>query len=453
MDLDAHAVDVLRAEAPGQGGGGSPRDDAMYIERLELSNVKTFVHTAVEFVHPDRAFRPRRRAGDADPGTLPKPLLPNVNLLLGENGSGKTTILRAIAMAALGPAFGDTRLPTTGMLRRGGAGPRDSAATPGKGSFRGDLLLHHQDRAPGRRVRAGFELGLRGELENAAYVDAEPALWDPVFESRNDAFFAVGYGATRRVEAPENLDMAARGKSTFLRGQRLQGLFQDSFSLIPLSSWLPVLKVENPGRYKQVQNLLNRLLKPGRYAFTGERDRGGDYLFEHGPLKVPFQALSDGYRAFIGWVADMLFHVCYGCPSGKKLVENSGIILVDEIDLHLHPRWQMTVIPTVARALPRMQFVLTSHSPLVAGSLEWMNITTLKVAPRSNATTARRLRQSIHGLDADQVLISDFFGLRSSRTPRKARRLDELTRQARGGNGEAAMRVVAELARGLEEAE
>jgi len=72
---------------------------------------------------------------------------------------------------------------------------------------------------------------------------------------------------TRRVEAPENLDTAARGKSTFLRGQRLQSLFQESFSLIPLPHWLPQLKASNPGRYTQVEDLLNRLLKPGRYTF------------------------------------------------------------------------------------------------------------------------------------------------------------------------------------------
>ena len=136
-------------------------------------------------------------------------------------------------------------------------------------------------------------------------------------------------------------------------------------------------------------------------------------------MPVPFQALSDGYKAFIGWVGDLLFHVCYGCPSGKKLVESSGLVLVDEIDLHLHPKWQMQVIRTVARALPRMQFVFTSHSPLVAGSLEWMNIIKLTVGTKSNRTIAKRLQESIHGLDADQILLTDFFGLKSTRADKQ----------------------------------
>ena len=76
--------------------------------------------------------------------------------------------------------------------------------------------------------------------------------------------------------------------------------------------------------------------------------------------------------------------------------------MVDEIDLHLHPRRQMEVISTVARAFPRMQFILTSHSPLVASSLEWMNIITLKLDSRSNSTEPHRFPESIRGLVADR---------------------------------------------------
>jgi predicted ATP-dependent endonuclease of OLD family len=125
--------------------------------------------------------------------------------------------------------------------------------------------------------------------------------------------------------------------------------------------------------------------------------------------------------------------------------------MVDEVDLHLHPRWQMTVIRSIARALPRMQFIFTSHSPLVAGSLEWMNIITLKTSNRANRTRAKRLAQGIHGLDADQILLSDFFGLSSTRAEAKKNQLDRLTARAREGDDEAALQVVRELSRGLEE--
>jgi predicted ATP-binding protein involved in virulence len=201
-----------------------------------------------------------------------------------------------------------------------------------------------------------------------------------------------------------------------------------------------------------VESVINRLLKPAYYRFTGEQEEGSDYLFEsRGGMKVPFRGLSDGYRAFIGWVGDMLFHACQALPDDWNLDELQGVAMVDDIDLQLHPKWQLNVVPTVAKAFPFVQFILTSHSPLVAGSLEWMNILTLKLMTRSNQTHVKRFKEGIHGLDADQVLISDFFGLSSTRAGEKRSRLRSLTIRARRGDDEAARQVIAELAHGTEE--
>ena len=313
-----------------------------------------------------------------------------------------------------------------------------------------EFVLHSQDRAPdGAVARSELEVGKRGDTEEFKFLDPDEHVWEPVFEEKNDAFLVVGYGATRRVEQAERFDMGSRTETRFVRGQRIAGLFEDGFSLIPLTYWLPDLQKTNKGRYTQVVHLINRLLGPGHYTFTEELERG-DYLFERGGMKIPFRSLSDGYRSFIGWVGDLLYHVCFGAPSGKKLDEGSGIVLVDEIDLHLHPRWQMKVIPTIAKALPRMQFVFTSHSPLVAGSLEWMNIITLKTSNKTNSTKVRRLRQSIHGLDADQILLSDFFGMKTTMAPEKRRQLEELTDQISEGIEGAPLQLIKQLSQGLE---
>jgi hypothetical protein len=306
-------------------------------------------------------------------------------------------------------------------------------------------------------IRSQIELTRRGERlivqQSSPQPEGSPQaeqIWAPVYESQNDAFFVVGYGATRRVERLDTYDPGARARSRATRDLRVQSLFEDSFSLIPLGSWLPALKVKNPGRYKQVEHLLNRLLAPGHYRFSGEQDKRGDYLFSTREMPVPFQALSDGYRAFIGWVADLLYHVCDGCPSGTKLVDSCGVVLVDEIDLHLHPKWQMHVIRTVAKALPKMQFIFTSHSPLVAGSLEWMNIITLKVGTKANRTSAKRLKQSIHGLDADQILLTDFFGLKTTMAPSKRKQLAEITDRIRSGDKNAPIQLIREMGSGTE---
>lgn len=432
----------------------------MYIELLDLSDVKTFAESSgrrqMAFVHPDGDFRPPKAPAELSDKRLPRPRLKNVTLLLGNNGTGKTTILRSLAAAAFGPAAKDL-LRDGSMVRHGEP----------FGTINAQIRLHEQDHPNGGIITSSINVERKGERldvrqESAATRLETPiglteetslsseSLWDRVYESKNDAFFMVGYGATRRVERLDSYDSGARTKSRASRDLRVQSLFEDSFSLIPLGSWLPHEQKKNPGRYKQVVNLLNKLLKPGEYTFSGEQDERGDYLFLRGNMPIPFQSLSDGYRAFIGWVADLLYHVCFGCPSGKKLVENCGVVLVDEIDLHLHPSWQMKVIPTIAKALPKMQFVFTSHSPLVAGSLEWMNILTLKVTSKTNRTIAKRLKQSIHGLDADQILLTDFFGLKSTMALAKRTQLDELTNRIRSGDKDAPLQLIREMSSGTE---
>jgi hypothetical protein len=213
----------------------------MYIDQLRLKNVRTFVDESLDFVHPDRPFRARGKPTDNGSPLLPRPRLPNVNLLLGENGSGKSTVLRAIAMAALGPSFEDSKLPTSGLVRRS---PSETySTTKGEGAqFEANLLLHDQDCTPGKRLRSAFSLTRRGELERATHLDVQDHVWKPVFESNNPAFFAVGYGPTRRVESSENINLVTWSTSGFLRALRLVGLFQESYYLTPLRAWLPNLR-------------------------------------------------------------------------------------------------------------------------------------------------------------------------------------------------------------------
>ena len=242
--------------------------------------------------------------------------------------------------------------------------------------------------------------------------------------------------------------MGSRKSNSFDRAQRVQSLFEEAYSLLPLANWLPAMKKSNPGRHKQVCTLINKLMGKGHYSFTGEMEEG-EYLFERGGLHVPFPALSDGYRAFLGWVGDLLYHVCLTAPSGKRLDENCGIVMVDEIDLHLHPKWQMTVLHTLASELPKIQFIATSHSPLLVGSLEWMNIIVMEAGPKQSSV-AKRIDLPIHGLDADQVLLTDYFGMATTRTPSQATRLAKLSQKATKGDEESAKLLLKELTSGKE---
>jgi predicted ATP-binding protein involved in virulence len=235
----------------------------------------------------------------------------------------------------------------------------------------------------------------------------------------------------------------------FLRATRLQSIFEDGYSVYPLRHWLPTLREQNLERHVEILNILNSLISDENCRLTDE-ERDGDLLFERHGLKLPLSELSDGYRAFIAWVADLLYHLSYACPREQSLLDCRGIVLVDEIDLHLHPRWQMKVVSTIANAFPKMQFIFTSHSPLIVGSVEWMNILTLQTDPATNETDIKRFRQSVHGLDPDQILLSDFFGLESTTGALKQLKIDELTTRIRSGDKTAALQLAKVMNSGLE---
>lgn len=407
----------------------------MYIDHIQIESFRTFRKSQISFVHPDQDFA---KLG------LPKPKLANINLLLGNNGLGKTTLLKTIALSALGPAVGKSGIFAYQFVRRE---PKIGVQKPAV--LKAEFSTHPQDHCPFPLIESHVEVIPEGDLESLEWRHAESKAWHPVFSSDSDAFFMVGYGATRRSEKSNRFQSSSKSGE---RAKRVMGLFEEDYSLRPLNTWLPQYRDSKKfrPRYREVVDLMNSLMGKGHYQFHGEQDSEGEFLFEKGGLKVPFPALSDGYRAFIGWVADLLYHVCRTCPDKTKLVDNKGLVMVDEIDLHLHPKWQMSVLPTLSSVLPNLQFIATTHSPLVVGSLEWMNIIVMQPGP-SGSSRATRLTEAVHGLDADQVLLTDFFGLETTRVDVKDRQMKELTLKARSGDDKAAMKLLNIWSKGLEE--
>ena len=416
----------------------------MYIDSIVIENFRTFKAARVQFCHGNR---------DAT-DEFPAPKLPNMNLLLGNNGLGKTTLLKAISLAALGPAVADSGIYPYRLIRRepGEKSPKMTAQYQEESSQRVATIearfwAHPQDSVSVPIVDSKVTVSRRGDLEQIRWTHGDEKNWHPIFSSSSDAFFFVGYGATRRVEKREQANTLGRERSSFVRAQRIQSLFEEAYSLLPLSAWLPAYERDNPGRYKQVVTLINKLMGKGHYRFTGEME-DGEYLFQKGELQVPFPALSDGYRAYLGWIGDLLYHVCETCPSGNRLVDNHGIVMVDEIDLHIHPKWQISLLPALAGALPNIQFIVTSHSPLLVGSLEWMNIV-LMAQGIKQTSNPKRVKENIYGLDADQILLTDFFGMATTRAPAKETQLQQLTEKARSGDVSAAKELLRELGTGL----
>ncbi len=112
-----------------------------------------------------------------------------------------------------------------------------------------------------------------------------------------------------------------------------------------------------------------------------------------------FENLSDGQRAVIGLVGDIARRMCLLNPQlGREVTtKTAGVVLIDELDMHLHPRWQRIITQGLQAAFPALQFIVASHSPQVLGELRPEQIILLRPGGTSHP-------QVSYGLDSSQVL-------------------------------------------------
>lgn len=141
---------------------------------------------------------------------------------------------------------------------------------------------------------------------------------------------------------------------------------------------------------------------------------------------VPLQNLSLGYRTLLTWMVDLAARLFERYPNSKNPLAEPAIVLVDEIDLHLHPQWQRTLIQFLTDTFPNTQFIATAHSPLVVQSATDANIVLLR--REGDHVVIDNDIETIKGWRIDQVLTSDLFGLPSARPPQMDAAMKERTR-------------------------
>jgi predicted ATPase len=391
----------------------------MYIDHLHIKDLKCFRESEVSLQYPGKSRVTRPFA--------------NVNLLLGINGAGKTTVLKALALATLAPVIESAGYVPYYLVRRGA-----NLAT-----MTVSVLLHDQEtglknssHSP-RIETATTDVALLSEsFEALQPTRAMSSAWEQMYSEDSPAFMIVGYGATRRVDPSDVFDSSSLRKVRRVRYQRVAGLFEDHIALTPLAAWLPRLLQEGSQRGEEIRGLLAALL-PSEIEFVGLGDRD-EILFKHREQTVPFEALSDGYKAYIGWISDLLYHLSTTCPPFMRLDEMSGVVLVDEIDLHLHPSWQRNIASTISNALPRLQFVFTTHSPIVAGTLDASNIFMMEEEPDGSSRVVQ-LDEQLYGRTAEEVLNSPYFGVDTSRAPEFEDQLRDIADRAWEGDPRAAV--------------
>ncbi|KIR02476.1 ATP binding protein [Lachnospiraceae bacterium TWA4] len=92
----------------------------------------------------------------------------------------------------------------------------------------------------------------------------------------------------------------------------------------------------------------------------------------NGPKKFAMNEMSDGYKNTLSMIGDIAYRMAVLNPMlGEKILEETpGIVLIDEVDLHLHPQWQQTILNDLQEIFPKIQFVVSSHAPAVINSVK-----------------------------------------------------------------------------------
>lgn len=121
---------------------------------------------------------------------------------------------------------------------------------------------------------------------------------------------------------------------------------------------------------KQIQAVRNATALVNNFSnFSFDRE-AWQFVLEKNGNQVFFNQLSDGERGYILLVGDIARRLAIANPGLENPLEGDGIILIDEIELHLHPKWQRMIIPGLLKAFPNCQFIVTSHSPQVLGEIK-----------------------------------------------------------------------------------
>jgi len=365
----------------------------MYVRRLHIQHMKRIADLTLDFEH------------DGQPRMW--------TVLIGENGTAKTTILQAIALAAAGSRQVNTLgRPIVKHLRdrRSDAQMQvetEFAFTPQ--SLR-DPAVH--PRAPGTE---GLGLWSRLWLDNgstsigarAAYLHAgarhfsSQDVLDDARAGHTHLWFVAGYGISRNL--PDSTFTPALDLPSI---DRLQPLFDPRIALASSSFANHFLQKDmlagiTAGQTSRVYaKRLNEAIQLGGEALLPEirrlelRGQGGaksatelidsDRFYQRmGASELPIAgvALSHGYQSTFAWIADLIGHVLLESKTDLSTTEMEGLVLIDEIDLYLHPAWQATFVTALRRVFPKMQFIATTHSPIVLAEMAPHEIVRLIIDP------------------------------------------------------------------------
>jgi len=337
---DARVWDQLqfslpRPEIPRADGRASDRPDPrpVHIDAIRFQNLRIFADLKMTPARPHN--------GDGQ-----------WIVIVGANGRGKTTLLRGVALALVDVISQPNRLP-----------PRAFEMTWRRLDTPAQSPVSLSVEANGQTYSAQFtyDEDRGGQQRFHQLTDSDRGALAPVFGYGCRRGSALG-GARRQIEDEP--------------GTELYTLFDEALDLTHAETWLTFREIDAlKEKGRDPDGPANRVYRAIQTAFRdvfgmellGNR---GQQVFVRGEHigEMPIGALSDGYLTMMGWIVDLLAKWIRRRRSFEQIQEGftrtmTGLVLIDEIDLHIHPAWQKDIIHKVRGFFPKMSFIVTTHNP------------------------------------------------------------------------------------------
>jgi len=314
-------------------------------------------------------------------------------LIIGENGTGKSNILKAIALVTSGSnALGELLGDSDSWIKLN----QDSCS-----------IIAELQTSKGQERIISLQFNRGDNLSKIISQNKESLhLIDEAIENADRNYFVVAYGASRRLS---NDIFSGYEKSRNGRSVNVRNLFDNTATLNPLTAWIIELDYRSGSNGI---NLVKESLKdflPGISFHSIDKVRK-QVLFETVDGIVPLDQLSDGYQNMAAWIGDLLFRITEAFGNYNKPLEARGLLLIDEIDLHLHPKWQRKLLDFIGNKLPNFQVVATTHSPLTAQQADTGELFALK-RNSDNIVELVPFAGSPKSLLVNQLLMTPVFGL------------------------------------------
>lgn len=334
---------------------------SMTLKRLQISNFRMFENLKLVFE-------------------------PGFNLILGDNGVGKTTILEAASVALSGFFVGMEDVATRNIRKEDVRYliMKDKNGTPNKSycnpvevtcTLQYDETDYTWTRA--KRDTSGRTTITPREIVGASWTlvnDIHARKW-PLINYQS----ASRHWEQRRKDANEKKRKQLHDRRCAYLGSLDKSVnLQTVYEWCKQMEWLRVKNTQIPENYQMFQNIISEFMSIMNDGIVSEvffHPNVEKLLYVEDGAYKEIEDLSAGYQSVLNMVIDLAYRMSILNPdAGENIRRAEGVVLIDEIDSNLHPKWQWRVVDALVKTFPNLQFIAATHSPIIVSSCKNANI-------------------------------------------------------------------------------